>query len=114
MKTRIIVAILIACVVLAVWAMVQNRMTVMNNTGTKVQKVVITVCDRTYEFADIPDGKSQTRNFSIAHDGHFHVVALLPDGTTLTDDFGYVTGGMYSEVANIEITKGRQIIGKQE
>ena len=115
MKKRIIVAILIACVAFAVWAIVQNRMTVTNNTGVTVQKVVVTVCGITYKFADIPDGKSKTRRFTVYYDSGFQVDALLADGTTLTNTFGYVTGGggAYCNGADIEISKDRQIIGKQ-
>lgn len=91
-------------------------MSVTNKSGATVQKVAVTVCGVAYDFADIPDGGSKTRRFSVKHDSGFQVNALLADGTTVTTNFGYVTGGggAYGNHADIEITKDRTIIGKQK
>ena len=115
-RTTRLLAMVIACVALASCAKVENRMTVTNKSGDTVRKATVTVCGVAYDFTDIPDGDAKTQKFSVKHDSSFQVDALLADGTTLTTNFGYVTGGAgaYGNHADIEIAGDRRIVGKQK
>ncbi len=110
------IAILIASVALASCAKVSNEMIVTNNSGVTVQEVVVTVCGESHRFIDIPDARLKSAHFTVKHDSGFQVNVRLTDGTAMTTNFGYVTGGggSYGNHAEIEITKDRQIIGKQK
>ena len=110
------VAVLAACLALASCAKVSNDMVVTNNSGTAAQEVVVTVCGEIHRFADIPDAGSKSAHFRVKHDSGFQVDVRLVDGTSMTTNFGYVTGGggAYGNHAEIEITKDRQIVGRQK
>ena len=110
------VALLVACLALASCAKVSNKMVVTNNSGMTAQEVVVTVCGESHRFTDIPDAGSKSGRFSVKHDSGFQVSVRLVDGTSMTTNFGYVTGGggAYGNHAEIDITKDLQIIGKQK
>ncbi len=110
------IAILIASLALASCARVSNEMVVTNNSGIRVQEVVVTVCGQSHNFTDIPDGGSKSASFTVKQDSGFQVNVRLTDGTSMATNFGYVTGGAgaYGNHADIEITKDLKIIGKQK
>lgn len=110
------IATLFACLALASCAKVSNEMVVSNNSGIAAKEVVVTVCGKSYRFTDIPDAASKSARFVVKHDSGFQVDVRLGDGTVMATNFGYVTGGggSYGNHAEIEITKARQIVGKQK
>lgn len=103
------------CLSFASCAKVSNEMVITNNSGIAAQEVVVIVCGDIHRFADIPDAGSKSARFTVKHDSGFDVVVRLVDGTSMTTNFGYVTGGggAYGNHAEIEITNDRQIVGKQ-
>lgn len=110
------IAMLVACLTLASCSKVSNEMVVTNNSGMAAKEVVVTVCGETHRFADIPDADSKSSHFTVKGDSGFQVDVRLVDGTSMSTNFGYVTGGggAYGNHAEIEITKDRQIVGKQK
>jgi hypothetical protein len=109
------IAMLIAGVALASCAKVSNEMVVTNNSGITAQEVAVTVCGERHVFTNIPDAGTKTEHFTVKHDSGFQVNVRLADGTSMATNFGYVTGGgAYGNHAEIEITKDRQIIGRQK
>jgi hypothetical protein len=104
------------CLALASCARVSNEMVITNNSGIVAKEVVVTVCGETHRFVDIPDAGSKSAPFTVKQDSGFTVDVRLVDGTSMTTNFGYVTGGggAYGNHAEIKITKDRQIVGKQK
>ena len=94
---------------------VQNTLIVTNHSGVTADRVAVTVCGEVYLFSGLTNGGAQTRHFRVTGDSGFKVSATLADGTTLTNGFGYVTGGAgsYGNHASLEIRQDRQIIGHQ-
>lgn len=115
MKTTGSLLTVCLCLSFASCAKVSNEMVITNNSGIAAQEVVVTVCGEIHRFADIPDAGSKSARFTVKHDSGFDVVVRLVDGTSMTTNFGYVTGGggAYGNHAEIEITNDRQIVGKQ-
>lgn len=93
-----------------------NVIVVTNNSGITAEVVVVTVCGESYRFTDINDTESRSARFTVKHDSGIQVDVRLVDGTSWATNFGYVTGGggAYGNHAEIEITKDRQIVGKQK
>ena len=111
-----ILSMLAACLSLASCAKVSNKMVVTNHSGTMAQKVVVTVCGKSLDITNLPDGGSASARFSVKGDSGFQVDVMLKDGASISTNLGYVTGGAgaYGNHAEIEITKDRQIIGRQK
>ncbi|MBM3325148.1 MAG: hypothetical protein FJY66_05725 [Calditrichaeota bacterium] len=96
-------------------AKVQNSVTVVNNSGVKADRVIVTVCGQDVIFENLETGKQQSRSFSVTGDSGFLVSASLSDGTVASNSFGYVTGGAgsYGNHAEIEIAPDKSLKGKQ-
>ena len=107
---------LVYCLTLASCAKMANVIVVTNNSGITAEVVVVTVCGESYRFTDINDTESRSARFTVKHDSGIQVDVRLVDGTSWATNFGYVTGGggAYGNHAEIEITKDRQIVGKQK
>jgi len=94
---------------------VRNRVTVVNNSGLKAERVTVTVCGQDVVFENLHAGKMESQSFLVKGDSGFVVSASLSDGTVATHSFGYVTGGAgaYGNHAEIEIAFDKSIKGKQ-
>lgn len=115
MRLMISGAILAMALVASSCGRVQNRVTVLNNSGLKADRVTVAVCGQDVVFENLEAGKKQSRRFSVTGDSGFLVTASLSDGTVATNSFGYVTGGAgaYGNYAEIEIAPDKSIKGKQ-
>lgn len=104
------------CLALVSCGKVQNTLVLTNHSGVTANQVLVTVCKKDYVVRELKNGDSRTQHFKVTRDSGFLVSAALADGTTLTNEFGYVTGGAgeYGNRAEIEITKDRKIVGKQQ
>ena len=94
---------------------VQNRIEVVNLSGIEAVEIQITVCGNDIVFNDLEPGITQSDSFSISCESGFKVFALLADGSAITNEFGYVTGGSgaYGNRIEIKITSDKRIIGEQ-
>lgn len=108
-------AIVAMALVTASCGKVQNKVTVVNNSALRADRVTFTVCGKDVVFENLDAGKKQSRSFSVTGDSGFSVSASLSDGTVATNSFGYVTGGAgaYGNHAEIEIAPDKSIKGKQ-
>lgn len=108
-------AIVAMALVAASCGKVQNRVTVVNNSGLRADRVTVTVCGQDVVFENLDADKKQSRTFSVTGDSGFSVSASLSDGTVSTNAFGYVTGGAgaYGNHAEIEIAPDKSIKGRQ-
>ena len=113
---RTFAVLVVGCLAFAACGRKQNILVVTNNSGVTAQQVTVKVCGKDYIFTGLTNGGSKTQSFSVDSDSGFLVSASLADGTTLTNGFGYVTGGAgaHGNSAEIEITQRRQIVGKQK
>ena len=109
-------ALLSVALVFASCGRVQNTLLVTNRSGVTADRITVTVCGTPRVFTDLKDGESRTGTFDVRGDSGFLVRASLSDGTTLTDGFGYVTGGAGARGnhARVEITRDRKIVGTQK
>ena len=109
------VAILAMALVATSCGKVHNKVTVVNNSGLKADRVNVTVCGQDVVFENLDPGKKQSQSFSVTGDSGFRVSASLSDGTVATNSFGYVTGGAgaYGNHAEIEILSDKSITGQQ-
>ena len=109
------VAMLVLALTLTSCGKIQNSVTVVNNSGVKVDRITVTVCGQDVVFDNLGAGKKASQSFSVTGDSGFIVSASLSDGTVSTNSFGYVTGGAgaYGNHAEIEILPDKSIKGKQ-
>ncbi len=116
MKTGTIVIFFVAALLLVACGRARNTLIASNHSEVTAPRVIVTVCTRDYEFTDLKPGESKSLPFIVDSDSGFMVNATLADGTSASNGFGYVTGGAgsYGNRASIEITKDKQIIGRQE
>lgn len=94
---------------------VQNRMTIINSSPVKADRVTVSVCGQDVVFQNIDSGREASQGFPVTGDSGFTVSAAMSDGTVATNSFGYVTGGTgsYGNHVEIEITSDKSIKGKQ-
>jgi hypothetical protein len=94
----------------------QNTLVVINHSGMTADQIAVTVCEKDHLISNLKNGDSATREFSIRGDSGVAVSVLLSDGSTMTNGFGYVTGGAGANGnrIEIEITEDGRIVGKQE
>ena len=116
MKIGTVAMFTVTALILVACGRARNTLTVSNHTEMTATRVIVTVCTRDYEFTDLKPQESKSLPFIVDSDSGFIVNATLADGISLSNGFGYVTGGAgsYGNRASIEITRDRQIIGKQE
>ena len=93
----------------------QNTLVVTNHSGVTADRAAVTVCGEVYLFSGLTNGGSRAQHFRVTGDSGVKVSATLADGTTLTNGFGYVTGGAgsHGNQTSIEITQDRYVIGHQ-
>jgi hypothetical protein len=115
MKLLASLALLAISLVVTSCGKVQNKVTVVNNSGLKADRVTVTVCGQDVVFENLNAGKKESQSFTVNSDSGFVVSASLSDGTVATHSFGYVTGGAgaYGNHAEIEIASDKSINGKQ-
>lgn len=115
MKPIALLAFLAVVFVATSCGKVQNRVTVVNNSGIKADRVTVTVCGQDLVFDNLDTGKKDCQSFSVTGDSGFFVSASMSDGTVLSNAFGYVTGGSgkYGNHAEIDITGDKSITGRQ-
>ena len=108
--------LVVGCLAFTSCGKVQNVMVLTNNSGVTADRVIVKVCGKDCVFTGLTNGESKTQAFAVDGDSGFSVAASMADGTTLTNGFGFVTGGVgaHGNRAEIEIAQGRQIIGKQK
>ena len=118
MRKRAVIGILFAALVFAAggaWHWSRNIMEIENASGKRAQMITVTVCRRQYRLENLPSGRSKRVAFEIAGDSGFQVDVTFDDGSTMSETFGYVTGGAgaYNNRAKITIPPDR-IEGIQE
>ena len=118
MKKRFIISILLAVLLLAIggtWHWSRNIIEIANASGKLAQMITITVCGKQYHLESLPSGKSGRIAFEVIGDSGFQIDVSFDDGSKMSDNFGYVTGGAgaYNNRAKVEIHSER-IEGIQE
>ncbi len=103
------------CSVLLFKYFTDNKLTIVNNSSQKAQKVIVSICGKDIIFKNINPNEKQLKNFSIYGDSGINVNVTLEDKTELDHNFGYVTGGAgaYRNHIEIELTPDGKIKGKQ-
>ncbi len=87
----LLILLVIAGFAFLVWTF--NVVLIRNSSGMTIDEFTLTVCNRDYTLANILDGEIQKLHFTITGDSSFEMRATLQDGTVLSNNFGYVTGG---------------------
>ena len=108
MKKRIIIPILLAVLLLATggtWNWSRNILEIENASGKLAQLITINVCGNNYHLKDLPCGNSRRITFEVIGDSGFQVDVSFDDGSKISDNFGYVTGGAgaYNNRAKVKI-----------
>jgi hypothetical protein len=86
-----------------------NRLVVTNESGQAIALLAITVGGEAIRFENVPAGDQASARFRIVGDDHFAVRGQMADGTTITDDCGYVTNGMYGVLATFVVRPGGKV-----
>lgn len=95
-KTLVVLgAIAILTLAAGTWAWYWSRnVLVLENATDKTARVVtVTVCRMSYRVEDLAPGRTTRIHFEVTGDSGFQVDATLEDGTEISGNFGYVTGG---------------------
>lgn len=97
-KRKLFAALLPLLILLAIagfagflWTL--NRVQVRNSSGQTIDEFTLTVCEKNYTLAHIPDGETGKLSFTVSRNSDLRMHVKLQDGTVLTNSFGYVTGG---------------------
>jgi hypothetical protein len=96
------------------WQWSRNVLVIQNESGKTVDVVTVTVCGKSYRVENLPiDGTSQLV-FDVMYDSGFQVDVTFDDGSELTGNVGYVTGGAgaYNNRAKV-IIREQSIEGTQ-
>lgn len=93
----------------------RNRLTIENRADIAARLVTVGVCGQEYRMEDIAPGGRASTSFTVDRDSSFAIRADLADGTSITNEFGYVTGGAgaYGNRVEFEIARDRSIRGVQ-
>lgn len=71
-----------------------DLLTIVNQSGTTIASLHVTVDQTAFEASDVPDGAQRTWSVQPDHDGSFAVAGKLADGTlVVAKNLGYLTPG---------------------
>ena len=118
MKQYVVISIVLALLFLAivwVWNLSLNVLKVENVSGKLAQKITIQISGNNYYLDELPPGESKRINFKVTGDSGFNVNVSFDDGSQVSGEFGYVTGGTkaYNNKVKVKIFSDR-IEGTQE
>lgn len=116
-KYKIIISILFTLLLIAfgvIWYWSLNIFVIENVSGKTAQIVTVTVCRKNYSLDNLPHGESRRILYKVTEDSGFHVDVAFEEGSQVSGNFGYVTGGAgaYNNKAEIKILSNG-IEGKQ-
>lgn len=90
------------------WAL--NVVQVRNSSGLMIEEFTMTVCNRTHRLTNLSDGETGKIHFAVTGDSNFQMKAKLQNGTVLSNNFGYVTGGTGAYRNRITVTVRSNLI----
>jgi methenyltetrahydromethanopterin cyclohydrolase len=96
--------VLLICAYLLVTSL-QNRVTVINETGTTIESATLRVSDTILDFSDLKAGEAVRATYRIRGDSAFHVSGRTQDGIKFDGMVGYVTNGFFGRRDVIRIKK---------
>ena len=109
---RLILVAVCAALVIAYFGLemlLENRLSVVNQSGQTVKFIEITVCGRTTRFENLPQGETASEKFVADRDDSFLVRGELADGRVIQARAGYVTNGIFGEKRTFTILPDGQI-----
>ena len=104
----VLVLLLIAGTAVFLWTL--NVMEVRNSSGLRISEFTMTVCNRTHRFTNLSHGETRKIRFVVTGDSNFQMRATLQNGTVLSSDFGYVTGGSGAFNNRVTVTVRHNLI----
>lgn len=99
-----------AALISTAWRATSNRVVIENRSGLVIVSLSVTVGGRSIGFPRVAQGGTVESRYPIRGDDHFVLAGKLSDGTQFGGDFGYVTNGMYGEVAYFIIEPGGNVV----
>jgi hypothetical protein len=90
-----------------------NRVVIKNRSGATIVSMTVTVGGRSVDFPPIAPGATVEAPYWVHGDDSFALAGRLSDGTQFGGGFGYVTNGMYGDVARFVIEPGGKVTFSQ-
>jgi hypothetical protein len=102
--------VLLAIVGLACFLWTLNVVLIRNESGLTIDEFTLTVCGKSYTLENVPHGETEKFHFTVHGDSSFQMRATLPNGTVLSNNFGYVTSGAGAYHNRITVTVRSNLI----
>lgn len=88
-------------------------MTVVNKSTQDIATLTVEVCQKKYSFPNMPTNSTRFTNYDVDRDSGFKVNGAYKDGTSISNEFGYVTPSPKRSPVTIEVRDNGVVVGKQ-